>query len=273
MKLTAKQTQQIIDVSQEVLREENPISIRHLFYVLAGRLPVLVPKNISGYRRVQGTMMTAREKGIIAWDNFVDATRQILGTRTYPDLESAIEVYKESYVRDLWQGQECRVLVCVEKDTICTAVLKGARPLCVKVHSNHGNASGTSLHVIGALIQTNAEAGLFTHLKYAGDYDKEGCHMDEVIQRDLVKHHGAYNFDFERYTLNLAQVQDMGLATRKTKPKHVAAFGPISCDLDALPSKVLTDLTREAILKHIDVGIWNEQFKIYQEEKERLNNL
>ena len=74
--------QQIIDV----LVEDHPQSVRHVFYRMTNpRLPEPVEKSERGYRHVQDRIVKLRRTGRLPFSWIADATRRGYHTPTYSD--------------------------------------------------------------------------------------------------------------------------------------------------------------------------------------------
>src|SRR3954465_4062944 len=92
--------QQIIDV----LVEDHPQSVRHVFYRMTNpRLPEPVEKTDRGYRHVQDRMVKLRRAKRLPFGWVADATRRGYITPTYRDEAEFLRSVKGHYRADLWQ--------------------------------------------------------------------------------------------------------------------------------------------------------------------------
>ena len=76
MRRTTAQVEQLERQIFEILEEDNPQSVRHVFYRMTDpRLPEPVEKTEAGYRQVQQRLALMRRSGYIPYEWIVDATR------------------------------------------------------------------------------------------------------------------------------------------------------------------------------------------------------
>lgn len=88
---TAARLEQLDEQILDVLREDNPQSVRHVFYRMTNpRLPEPVEKTDRGYRHVQDRMVKLRRAGRLPFGWVSDATRRGHHTPTYRDEAEAM---------------------------------------------------------------------------------------------------------------------------------------------------------------------------------------
>ena len=88
----------------DVLEEDYPQSIRHVFYRLTNpRLPEPVPKTELGYRVVQNRLTLMRREGKVPYGWISDATRRGYHTITYANGADFLRRHIGAYRADLWE--------------------------------------------------------------------------------------------------------------------------------------------------------------------------
>src|SRR5713226_9264659 len=98
-----KQTIRLIDAAASALEQDQPMTIRQLFYRLVSVGEV--ENRLRDYKRVSSAMTKARENGQIPWAWIVDRSRPTYAPTTWSNLEQYAEIVQRSYRRDNWQDQ------------------------------------------------------------------------------------------------------------------------------------------------------------------------
>jgi hypothetical protein len=66
-------------VIADIVRDGAPMSVRHAFYAAVGA-GISIPKNSSGYSKVQRVILELRRNGEIGYNDIVDGTRRVRQT-------------------------------------------------------------------------------------------------------------------------------------------------------------------------------------------------
>ena len=116
----------------EVLTEDHPQSVRHVFYRMTDpRLPEPVEKSELGYRTVQNRCVLLRRSGTLPFGWITDATRRGYFTPTFSDAQSFLRSIAGQYRAELWQHAERYVEVWVESRSIAGVVQHDCEELAV----------------------------------------------------------------------------------------------------------------------------------------------
>ena len=108
-----------------------------------------------------------------------------------------------------------------------------------------------------AEIQRAAEHGKRSFIYQFGDHDPSGVLIPHTIERrlgEMCQELGCPPPTAKRVALTEAQIRRYRLPTRPTKRDgnpHAAGFVGDSVELDALPPRVLRDMVRTVIEKHV----------------------
>ena len=87
----------------DVLEEDHPQSVRHVFYRLTDpRLPEPVEKTELGYRVIQNRLTVMRREGKVRYGWISDATRRGYFTFTYANGADFLSRHIGAYRADLW---------------------------------------------------------------------------------------------------------------------------------------------------------------------------
>jgi hypothetical protein len=265
------ETQEIINHANTIIREYQQdgyrITLRQLYYQFVSRN--LVENNLKSYQRINTAIAKGRMGGMIDWDAIEDRTRNLISRPHWSNPREIIETCASQYHIDLWQDQERRVEVWIEKDALVGVIEKTCHHWDCSYMSCRGYTSLSEMHKAATRIIEANEQGYDYVLLYAGDHDPSGSDMSRDIQ-DRLNGFGA-DFEFERIALNLEQVQAHQLPPNRIKESDSRSqtyrqrFGADCWELDALPPSELNKIIERAIFEYVDDY---SAFKTRQEEIE-----
>ena len=247
-----------------VLERSRPQSVRHVYYVLVGRIPELVPKNDRAYQTVDRACIRLRQNRRLPYSWVSDSTRMGYHVATYENAGELISRHAEYYRRDLWRRAKVHVEVWCESRSIAAVLLPLCRELCVSLYPTGGFSSLTQTWEAAQLMQS-AAAGRPVRLLYVGDYDPAGKHIDRDAITKLREHLKLYA---QRHHMRIEQcLQEVRLAINEeqivkyhlpTKPrKEDDSRCPEikrTVEAEALPAEVLRKLVREEIESYLPQG-------------------
>jgi hypothetical protein len=234
----------------QVASEENPMTIRHLFYRLVSVCGWVKTEQI--YKgtliRLLGIM---RESGEIPFEWFVDSTRWMRKPRTHDSVTALLKDCWQTYRRELWREQPVYCEVWTEKDAIASILWDITEQFDVPLMVCRGFSSKTFLYSTGQKIK---EQGKPTHIFYLGDFDPSGLSISTVIERGLRKYSDDAEIHFTRLGVTEQQIIDLNLPTRPTKATDSRAknFVGESVEIDAISAAELKVLVNNAIVGLID---------------------
>lgn len=251
---TKQEMAELLAATQRVLKE-GQMTIRHLFYRLAGLS--FVPKTEQGYHTLDGHLMNWRRSGIIPWNSFTDHTRWYIRHDTFDSMDEALANTVATYRRNLWQDQPCYIEIWVEKDSMAGVVADTATSFGVPVFVARGFNSGTSLFEAAMTFKEaykNGKQGIIYHL---GDYDPSGFTAYEAMARAFERDFHV-PLKFVHVAVTLDQIKKFKLPTRPTKKSsHDRNWtGGDSVELDTMPPDEIRKLVKHCITQHIDQHAW-----------------
>ncbi len=250
------------------------MTVRQVFYALVSA--GVVPKTENGgYRPVQHEILRMRRDGLLKWSFIADGTRWQRKPNTWGSVGGYIEAVSRSYRRDLWQSQDVRIEVWLEKDALADLIMDVTYKWDVSLMVSRGQSSATFLHS-AKMAALNAEVPTYIYLLY--DFDAGGNRAARTIERELSTDDGdpvtgaEPKVYVERLAVTHDQIVMWGLPTRpakKTNPE--ASKNPdYAVELDAIDPERLTRLVEDAILRHVDAREWEVEKAIEEEEREGL---
>lgn len=237
----------------DVLDEDQPQSVRHLFYRMTDpRLPEPVEKSERGYRHVQHRMVQLRRSGRLPFGWITDATRRGHYTPTYGDKGDFLRSVKGLYRADLWRWSDVYVEVWTESRSIAGVVEADCRDLAVSLYPAGGFAS-LSLAYQAAELINHAAAGRQAVILYIGDYDPAGILIDVAIERELRAHLSPdIPLTFDRIAITAEQIAALDLPTKPRKLSDRRALHiRETVEAEAMPARILRQLLRDRIESYL----------------------
>lgn len=243
----AQLDRQILDV----LAEDHPQSVRHVFYRMTDpRLVEPVEKSQRGYRHVQNRCVMLRRTGRLQYGWISDATRRGYFTPTYRDASDFIRRMAGLYRGDLWAQAQRRCEVWVESRSIAGVVQDLCEELAVALYPCGGFSSITFAH--DAAQSLNVEQTYDPKpvtVFYVGDYDPAGVLIDQSLEAELRTHLDPdVELAFERVGITDEQVEEYDLPTKPRKESDRRSLHvKYAVEAEAMPAHVLRHLLRDRI--------------------------
>lgn len=264
--------QQIIDV----LAEDHPQSVRHVFYRMTNpRLPEPVEKSDRGYRHVQDRLKKLRRNGRVPYGWIADATRRGYHTTTYDDAGQFLRTMAGLYRGDLWASSPYYVEIWCESRSIAGVIQDTCEELAVSLYPCGGFSSMTLAYEAAQTINWQCRDGKTCLIYYIGDYDPAGVLIDQALEKELREHLDAYNtMCFYRLGITPAQITEYDLPTKPRKAtdrraKHVTE----TVEAEAMPANVLRRLLREQIEHWLPDGALETIRVAEQAEREQIRRM
>ena len=259
---------QLREALAEIVRVNQPVSCRGVFYlaVSAG----LVEKTETAYKNTVIRLLTdMRRSGQIPYYWITDNSRTWHKLPSYNSIEDALIETARLYRRNIWPSLRVRVEVWSEKETLTGILTDVTYPYDVRLMPTRGYPSLSYLHAAAQEIKYN---GVPTYIYYFGDYDPSGLDISQKVEYGLRELAPDAEIYFQRVAVQEWQIQAYSLPTRPTKKtdSRSKAFKGESVEVDAIPPAVLRGFCREAIERHIPVGVLDEYRIIEEAEREQI---
>ncbi|MCR9104733.1 MAG: hypothetical protein NXI15_05520 [Gammaproteobacteria bacterium] len=229
----------------EVLREDNPQSVRHVFYRMTDpRLPVAIPKTEAGYVQVQNRMVKMRRAGTLPYGWVTDATRRGYFVNTYHNQADFLRSVAGFYRRDVWAEHDTHVEVWCESRSIAGVIQETCEKYAVSLYPAGGFSSLSLAHQSASYIQGSIDYGDKSKaLILYVSYDPAGVLIDRSIESELAGHLEGVPLEFKRIAINENQIAYYDLPTKPRKPgdrraQHVIA----TVEAEAMPAHILRGL-------------------------------
>src|SRR5207302_2928765 len=191
-----KSTKRIIHAAQEVLAEENPMTVRQLFYRLVSRR--IIENSLKDYRKISTVMTGAREAGEIPFEWIVDRSRPVYTASVHADPVKSIERFAKHCRVDPWEFQPSYVEVWTEKDAVIGSIEELTEELAVTVRACRGFASATWANGVAELFNSIAKP---IYIFYLGDHDPSGRCIETEL-RERIKRYDGSGFKSQRLAID-----------------------------------------------------------------------
>jgi len=268
---TKPQMDAIREAIYEVLAEDNPMTVRQVFYrlVSAG----VIAKTEAEYKgTVVRLLLVMRREGIVPYSWVADNTRWMRKPTTYSSLEDALQWTAETYRRALWDNQADYIEVWTEKDAIAGILYEATGNWDVPLMVARGFSSETFLYEAAEAIKAEDKP---TYLYHFGDHDPSGVAAAHDIERRLRGFVPDAEIYFERVAVTREQILQWNLPTRPTKKTDTRSknFAGESVEVDAIPPRQLRELASECITQHIDQFAYDKLLEVEQAEQKTLETM
>ena len=273
---TLAQVEQLERQIVEVLEEDNPQSVRHVFYRMTDpRLPEPVEKTEAGYRQVQQRLALMRRSGHIPYGWITDATRSGSHVNTFSSPGEFLERVASLYRGNPWADAEHYCEVWTESRSLAGVVQGLCSELAVSLYPAGGFASMTLLYDAAGHIEEQASDKESAVVFYVGDYDPAGVLIDQSIEQELREHlPDGFPMEFHRIAVNAAQVAEYDLPTKPRKAGEVRRQDITeTVEAEAMPAATLRELLRSAIEGLLPDGAVEDMNQTDEEEREGIERM
>ena len=237
--------QQII----EVLKEDHPQSVRHVFYRMTDpRLPEPVEKSDRGYRHVQARCVALRRSRRVHYAWFADLSRRGYFVNTFDDASDFITRMNGLYRADLWRDADVRCEVWCESRSIASVLIEDCNELAVSLFPCGGFASMSFAHSAAEQHNISGDSRPLQIL-YVGDYDPAGVLIDVALERELREHlRSDIDLQFDRIGINPEQISAYDLPTKPRKETDKRSLHvDCSVEAEAMPARILRYILRQRV--------------------------
>jgi hypothetical protein len=292
----------------DVLEQDHPQSVRHVFYRLTDpRLPEPVDKTELGYRSVQNRLKLMRRAGTVPYGWISDATRRGYHTVTYANGADFLRRHIGAYRADLWADAAAYVEVWCESRSIAGVIVDLCEELAVSLYPAGGFSSISFTYEAADFIRdTVAGTGKPAHVIYIGDYDPAGVLIDQSLEAELRRHletpgldafldlvatgadpldasgglldafvdrlaNGGIQLTFHRLAITEEQIVQYDLPTKPRKESDRRALHvKETVEAEAMPAAMLRELLREAVEEFLPEGALEVARAAEESEREHL---
>jgi hypothetical protein len=264
---------QALEIIYEYDAQGLDLTLRQLYYQFVAR--GLLDNKQSEYNRLGGIISDGRLCGLLPWDKLVDRTRNLMGLETYKSPREILKAASKDYKRDLWQDQEWRPEVWVEKEALTGVVSGICNQLRVDFFACRGYNSQSEQWRAGQRLAQYVRDGQRPIVFHLGDHDPSGIDMTRDNSERLELFAGTPVI-VQRLGLNMDQIEELQPPPNPTKLSdsraagYVDRFGYQSWELDALDPAYIRELIGSAVQRIRDSEVWGRSLAREVADKDRL---
>jgi hypothetical protein len=233
--------------------------VRQVFYQLVAR--GAIEKSEAQYQGTVIRLMTEmRMSDTLPWEWVVDETRRVRNTRTFDNVADAVAHTARFYRRSALAQSDDYLEIWCEKDALAGSLWDVTSDYDVPLMVSRGSPSLTFLYGSAKEIKRAADHGKRSYIYQFGDHDPSGVLIPKSMDKRLAEMCEQLDCPapvVRRIALTEAQIKRYKLPTRPTKRKgnrHANGFVGRSVELDALPPRVLRNMARKVIERHISAA-------------------
>lgn len=261
-------------------RQGYSLTLRQLYYQFVAK--TIIPNTQKEYKNLGNIINDARLAGLVDWNAIEDRTRNLMGLATYEDAADRIRRAASSHRLDLWEDQDNRVEVWMEKEALIGVAERICNELRVDFFACRGYTSASEQWKAGQRYINMIENGKTVHILHFGDHDPSGVDMtrDNKDRLHLFLGEHADGFKIHRMALNMEQIDKFKPPPNPTKPKdsrtkeYIRRFRTKKCwELDALEPKVIAGLIEKKVLRLRDDKKWERSLKRERASIRRVHEL
>jgi len=263
----------------EILEQEHPVTVRHLYYCLIGQS--ILTKEEEGYDKLVKVMKRARLSGLVPWNWIIDTSRRVLEIDLYDSVKEFLTKQIPYYYKDTWENQRRYILVWVEKEALATPLWQAVNHYNIPVFPAKGYDSWT--HFLEAVKKMREMGDKELVVLYLGDHDPSGMNIPSDLQNRCKLMN--LNVRFERIAITEEQIDQYNipkLPLRKDPKKgkykdpraekYVEKYGAWFVELDALKPSALKQIVKGEIRELLDLETFEQDLRTEEEEKEFLKD-
>ena len=237
----------------DILEEDHPQSVRHVFYRLTDRTrPVSVPKLETGYKTIGRRCTAMRRAGRLPYSWLTDATRRGYLVNTFANGGDLIRAFAGLYRVDAWQQASSYVEVWTESRSIAGVVEGDCTALGVPLYPCGGFASLSLAYQAAEGIKAGAR-GRPVRIVYIGDYDPAGVLIDRSVISELRGHLPGLDIEEVRIAITAAQAERLPSKPRKAGDRRRPDIRE-TVEAEAMPAGELRMLLRETVESYMPAG-------------------
>lgn len=273
----ARKTLAIIEKANEIIAEYQAeglkLTLRQLYYQFVAR--GLIENSDKSYDRLGEAISNARLAGLISWEAIEDITRFVRHNPSWEDPRDILRDTIRWYHIDMWDNQDVRLEVWVEKDAALNGVERICRKMDVPFASCRGYASQSSQWAASNRFQQYEDQGQTPILIYLGDHDPSGIDMGRDHNNRLCEIFGT-SVEVRRVALNMDQIEHYRPPPNPAKLTdsrcggYIKRFGRSSWELDALSPRIIENIVKDVIDEYRDPDKWEERLALREARREAL---
>ena len=278
------ETLQVIEQANSIIREYSlqgySLTLRQLYYQFVSR--AMIPNTQRSYKRLGSIISDGRLAGLIDWSAIEDRTRGLKKLLHLDDPADAVQTIRDQYHIDMWENQEHRVEVWIEKEALTGVIAATCRELDVPYFACKGYVSQSEQYSAGMRARrTYSKSSQGVIILHFGDHDPSGIDMtrDNADRLRMFAGSKLISPEVRRLALNMDQVEQYNPPPNPAKQTdsrfddYAELYGEDSWELDALEPAVINELIREEVDDIRDPDQWQDREDQLAQDIEVLDDI
>lgn len=261
-------------ICADYARQGLTVTLRQVYYQFVAR--DLLPNTPRSYKRLGGILNDARLAGLLDWSYMEDRGRNVRGGfGGYRDPGQYLSRVANGYIEALWEGQDYRPEVWVEKEALISIVGQGTAPYRVPTFACKGYVSQSEMYAAAHRMRDRIEDGVTPVIIHLGDHDPSGVDMTRDI-RDRLSLMAGEDVLVVRIALTMDQIEELGPPPNPAKitdsraTDYIERYGDESWELDALDPAYLRDLITTTLNDYVDRDAYEAAEDAERENEDRI---
>ncbi len=256
------------------------LTLRQLYYQFISR--DAFPNDERNYKRLGSIINDARLAGLINWSHIEDRGREAhsIGWIGYtpPELAESVMGLKYNHTLDLWEDQDYRIEIWVEKQALEEVAERAASGFRVGYFACKGYVSQSEMYAAGKRQLEAIEAGQTPLILHLGDHDPSGIDMTRDIEARLSMF-AEEPVEVRRLALNMPQIRELNPPPNPAKitdsrfANYMAIHGEKSWELDAVSPERLVEIIQDEIKSVLDIETFNAKVEEQRQGREIYEKL
>lgn len=271
----------IIETANAICRDMGSqgfdLTLRQLYYQFVSHHGLA--NSQKSYKRLGSIINDARLAGLMSWSYISDRTRNVQGNfGGWSNPTEFIQRYASYYSEVIWEGQEYRPEVWVEKDALIDVVGRACGETRTPYFSCRGYVSQSEMYEAAKRFERRRDDGLIPLVIHLGDHDPSGIDMTRDI-RDRLELMAWGAVEVRRIALTTDQIEQYSPPPNPAKltdsrgTAYVEQYGYESWELDALEPRVLTRLIERELDSLIDRDVMQARLHHEAQQTARLEQI
>jgi|SRR5882757_1678431 len=258
-------------VLEDYRRQGFVLTLRQLYYQLVSRN--VVPNTERSYKNVGSLLNDARLAGLLDWDMIEDRTRSFIDRSKWADGSEILQSVAAQFHADLWEGQERRVFLIVEKEALVGVFENICEEYDIPLLAARGYPSVSVVREFAMTRLRRSDSALILHF---GDHDPSGIDMTRDLTDRIDLFNSSVDVELRRIALNMEQIEEHQPPPNPAKvtdsrfTEYARLHGTESWELDALTPQLLVGLVEEHVRPEIDEEVWEERKEFIDNTKAKL---
>lgn len=274
-----RRIRQANEIIEEYRRQGFTLTLRQLYYQFVAR--DLIENKEREYKNLGTLISKARLAGQIDWNAIEDRTRNLRALPHWDSPSDIVESCAAQFRIDLWEGQQIRPEVWIEKEALVGVIAGVCNELDVAYFACRGYVSQSEQWRAGRRAEQRLkEHDQRTLILHLGDHDPSGVDMTRDND-DRLRMFSSFSdaVEVKRIALNMSQIEQYdpppnpAKVTDSRADDYIARFGDSSWELDALEPAVLVGLIRREVAAVTDNALMGERETLQEDGRRRLEEV